>query len=201
MYAVVSTLTSNALSPRKKMDTLSLLAGAWILPMFLKHYLDYRKQFWRVSGSLRKHLQLMLLKKFLNYTDDSRSRVQIQALLMANVRDVSVTVSSGYLAVLDLISGSIAKIGMLVCAMLILQVLSTGTMELELEPLLPLIVVCCLPVPILIFLALRQRGIFGLQDAAFRAENASIDLVIATVLNYELVSACKLPRRMMFEAI
>ena len=85
--------------------------------------------------------------------------------------------------------GSAVKIGYLVVAMLALQVLSTGTMALELQPLLPLVVVCCLPVPVCAFLALRQRRTFALQDAACRAENAGVDSVIAAVLNYQLVSA------------
>ena len=209
--------------------------------MSVKHWLDYQSTRWGVGGGLRKHLQLLLLKKFLNYTVESRDRVYIEQLLskvtptkcpttpkfdqstsisilannstrpslhslyllpaampaqlpnaqptVALVRDVSVTVTDGYLAALGLAFGSAVKIGYLVVAMLALQVLSTGTMALELQPLLPLVVVCCLPVPVCAFLALRQRRTFALQDAACRAENAGVDSVIAAVLNYQLVSA------------
>jgi len=62
----------------------------WVVPFAGVHYLTYRKQFWRVGGSLRKHLSTLLLKKFLNYTDNSRNEVAIQELLMAMVRSVHV---------------------------------------------------------------------------------------------------------------
>jgi ABC-type multidrug transport system fused ATPase/permease subunit len=188
MYSVVSTLTSSR-SSGEKMDNLTLLAAGWIFPVCIKHYLDYAKQFWKVGGTMRSKLQLLLLKKFLNYTDDSRCHVEIETLLMAMVRDVSECVSEGYLAALDLFFGSGIKIGMLVLAMLILQVISTGTMVLEVETALPLIVVCCLPVPIFVFLTLRQANYFKLRDEVFKNENKGIDHVISSVLNYDLVSA------------
>ena len=193
MFFVVRTLSPAPLTDSEKSEarmTLILLAAAWSVPLTIKHVLDYSKQFWKVGGSLRSHLQVLLLKKFLNYTEASRCDVQIEQLLMALVRDVSCCVSEAYIAALDLVFGSIGKILMLVMAMIFLQVY-TGTFELAVKPLLPLIAVFCLPFPIILFLALRQRGCFDLRTEQFLQESNCINHVITSVLNYQLVADCK----------
>ena len=189
MFFIVRTLGPEGaeLSDGDKESRLTLLAAAWSLPLVLKHYLDYSKMFWKVGGSLRSHLQTLLLKKFLNYTDESRNDVNIEQLLMALIRDVSACVSEAYIAAIDLAFGAIMKIAWLIAAMISLQVY-TGTFELSIKPLLPLIAVLCLPLPIGIFLAARQKKCFSLRAAQFAKENHCINHVITSVLNYPLVA-------------
>ena len=61
-------------------------------------YLDYQKSFWKIGGASRKRLQVLLMRKFFNYTDESRTKVKVEALVMAMTRDVSDIVHNAYVA-------------------------------------------------------------------------------------------------------
>ena len=68
------------------------------MPFGLKHYLDYRKCFWKIGGASRKRLQVLLMRKFFNYTEDSRKKVKVEALVMGMTRDVNDIVTNAYVA-------------------------------------------------------------------------------------------------------
>ena len=74
------------------------LGIAWMVPFGLKHYLDYRKCFWKIGGASRKRLQVILMSKFFNYTEDSRAKVQVETLVMGMTRDVGDIVTNAYVA-------------------------------------------------------------------------------------------------------
>ena len=106
-------------------------------------------------------------------------QVQIETLLMALVRDVSACVSDAYITAVDMVFGVFCKLLMLIGAMVFLQIYS-GTFKMAVEPMLPLIAICALPLPILGFLALRQQKCFKLRAAQFKEENSGIDHVITS---------------------
>jgi hypothetical protein len=67
LYFVVKTLSKPlGVNAEKRKGYMLVYGFLWIVPFAGKHYLDYRKSFWKVGGGLRKHLQTLLLKKFLN---------------------------------------------------------------------------------------------------------------------------------------
>lgn len=63
LLRVVATLTDTTASESDKESLLSVYMCLWIVPFAGTHYLTYREQFWKVGGTLRKHLQILLLKK------------------------------------------------------------------------------------------------------------------------------------------
>jgi hypothetical protein len=80
-------------------------------------------------------------------------------------------------ASVDLFFGPVLKILLLIGAMVALQ-LYTGTFVLAVRPLLPVIAVCCLPLPIGVFLAARQKKCFTLRERQFKEDNTCINHVI-----------------------
>jgi len=63
LQLVVATLTDTTSTEAEKQSLLFVYMVLWIIPFAGTHYLMYRQQFWKVGGSLRKHLQVLLLKK------------------------------------------------------------------------------------------------------------------------------------------
>ena len=135
---------------------------------------------------MRKNLQTLLLKKFLNYNEDSRSKVPIEQLVMSMVRDVVDATVEGYVVVLDLFSGALLKILYLISAMVYLQTRSGDGINV-----VPLLAVLVLPIFIMAFLLYRQEQVFELRSKEFVTENNAISYVIKCVLNYQLVADCK----------
>ena len=107
---------------------------------------------------MRKNLQTLLLKKFLNYNEDSRSKVPIEQLVMSMVRDVVDATVEGYVVVLDLFSGALLKILYLILAMVYLQTRSGNGINV-----VPLLAVLVLPILIMAFLLNRQEQVFELD--------------------------------------
>ena len=66
LYFAVKTLSVPEKNEPQRKVYMLIYGILWLVPFFGKHFLDYRKCFWGVGGGLRKHLQMLLLKKFLN---------------------------------------------------------------------------------------------------------------------------------------
>jgi len=154
----------------------------WVGPFLISHALNYSQQFWRVSGSLKAQLHMLLLKKFLNYTDDSRSGVGLEKLMMTLVRDVTIAVSDGYSVALDLVFGTLVRIGYLVLTVIYIQAESGASVDVR-----PIVAIFAMPFVLAVFLYLRQHELFRLRARQFEAESAATHHVINTVLNYQLI--------------
>jgi F0F1-type ATP synthase assembly protein I len=63
MLRTVATLTDATQTAATKKGLLAVYMLLWIVPFAGTHYLAYRQQYWKVGGSLKKHLQVLLLKK------------------------------------------------------------------------------------------------------------------------------------------
>uniref|UniRef100_A0A7S2FH94 ABC transporter domain-containing protein n=2 Tax=Octactis speculum TaxID=3111310 RepID=A0A7S2FH94_9STRA len=195
LYFMVNTLSEftdddDDTNKRNKAKALmTLYALLWLVPFTIKHYLDYSKCYWKVGGGLRKHLQILLLKMFLNYDEASRSKVAVEKVVMAMVRDVVDAVSEAYIVSIDLVFGSIVKLVLLITSMLVLQSISSSDGSIEPSNVVPPIsAILCLPVFIFAFLKVRASKGFDLRQHQFDAENNLVDHVIRTVLNYQLVA-------------
>jgi ABC-type multidrug transport system fused ATPase/permease subunit len=208
MLYVVSTLTNIADETKtERVESIVLYGVLWIVPLIGCHVLTYRRQFWNVGGSLKKMLRMLLLKKvcsrlpfttvyqsclllllllpiqFLNYTDDSRNKVAIEALVMALIRDVTAAVSDGFVTAIDLIFGTLFKIVYMVTAMIYLHAISDSGMDPK-----SIVAVFLLPIFIGVFICARQKEVFLLRENQFAVENAGIGHVIKCVLNFSLIS-------------
>jgi hypothetical protein len=63
IFRTVTTLNDTTMAGDAKKFLLFVYMFLWIFPFAGTHYLAYRQQYWEVSGSLRKRLQVLLLKK------------------------------------------------------------------------------------------------------------------------------------------
>ena len=136
-----------------------------------------------MAGSIKKQYQVLLLKKFLNYAATSRSQIQTEQLLMGMVRDVSSSVVDGYVAALNLVFGTIFKIGYLVTATIYIGMTAPTGLKM-----VPIIAVLTLPLFIGVFLWARRGEIFRLRENQFATENESLKYVILTVMNYQIIA-------------
>lgn len=69
MLYLLKELTATKKKNSDRFLILITLGVLWIVPFGGTHLLEYyRVRYWGVVGSLRERFQIMLLKKFLNYT-------------------------------------------------------------------------------------------------------------------------------------
>mmetsp|Transcript_87441 Transcript_87441/g.248359 ORF Transcript_87441/g.248359 Transcript_87441/m.248359 type:complete len:897 (+) Transcript_87441:224-2914(+) len=162
-----------------KINALWWLGIAWMVPFGLKHYLDYRKCFWKIGGASRKRLQVLLMRKFFNYTEESRAKVQVETLVMGMTRDVGDIVTNAYVASIGLF-GSVTEI-----AMLVLWMLSFNTGKTASYPIL--LVVLIFPVLTVMYIRKRQHQTNEKRREVFKKENTLINHVIHSVFNYEII--------------
>lgn len=155
-------------------STLFLIMVWMILPLFLLHWLDYKKCFWKVGGTSRKKLQANLLRKFLNYDEDSRSGIQSSDLIMAMTRDAPDLFSHGYASVFKLVK-SIGKLVMVIIYQL------TGNPA----GILPMLV---FPILMAAYLMVRSGKTARAGDAEQDAQNDLVTCVEQSVSRYRLIA-------------
>ncbi len=74
-----------------------------IVPFAMLHFLDYRKTGWRVGGLSRNLLQKAIMRKFLNYDEDTRQDLEQGEIVMAVMKDSVDLVHQGYFSVLKIL--------------------------------------------------------------------------------------------------
>ncbi|CAE7209344.1 Sodium/calcium exchanger 1 [Symbiodinium microadriaticum] len=95
--------SSRLLIPGDRNGTAVALALAWILPNFVLLASDYFEMAVLEMGfNIRYYLRVNLFRKYLYYTQQSRSRVPIQDLKISMMDDIPELVSEGYLIVFEL---------------------------------------------------------------------------------------------------
>merc|ERR1719191_2431389 len=80
-----------------------MITIALLVPFIVLHVFDYRKADWKVGGAARKALQTALVRKFLNYSEESRAKLAEGDLVMATTVDVPDLVNKGYMKALILL--------------------------------------------------------------------------------------------------
>ena len=181
MLNVVATLTGTSYTTAEKESRVLVLGLLWVIPLVGSHTLAFKQQFWGVLGSLKLQFNVLLLRKFLNYTDEARDRVATETLLLAMTRDVTDSVSKGFIEAVNLV-GTLSRVVLLISAMIFLEVSSGGGVNFG-----TLGAVLALPLLITLFLAYRQKKLFALRAIQKDAENMEVNDVLKTVLNYRLV--------------
>lgn len=103
-YIVDDVLTEqNLMFPNDPILTLLVVVLLTFIPLFVLHFLEYKKCFWKVGGSSRRRLQVNLLRKFLNYDESSRAMVSAAHLVMSLTRDAPELVAHGYMQLLNIV--------------------------------------------------------------------------------------------------
>eukprot|EP00746_Dinoflagellata_sp_MGD_P007118 gnl/MRDRNA2_/MRDRNA2_114051_c0_seq1.p1 gnl/MRDRNA2_/MRDRNA2_114051_c0~~gnl/MRDRNA2_/MRDRNA2_114051_c0_seq1.p1 ORF type:complete len:935 (+),score=199.99 gnl/MRDRNA2_/MRDRNA2_114051_c0_seq1:115-2919(+) len=155
---------------------------AIIFPNVGLHILDLKKLMWKVGGTSRKTIQANLLRKFLNYDENSRQYVKEADLIMAMTRDTNDLVGSGYMKMFVLVKG----FGKL---FVILLYQTVGPLVQGKQPkpvvILPVVV---FPIIMLSFLKIRNKKTLRACNEQDAKQNALVAHVDSTVMNYRLIA-------------
>lgn len=166
-----------------KEASLLLIMCANLIPFFFLHMLDHRKASkYGVGGTSRQKLQVALLRKFLNYDQDSRLQLRNGDLIMAMTRDSPALVSDGFTNVLCVVK----EIGQLTF-MLAYQFLAPLVFNKEISWLgfLPLL---AFPVAMVCFLHMRNATTSSLLNERNSAQDKLVSSVEETVNNFRLIA-------------
>jgi len=165
----------------KKLTLISLMV-LLVVPFAALHFLNIRKLTWKLGGASRSLLQKSLLRKFLNYTQESREKVQEGTLIMAVTRDVPNLVHEGYM---NALSGARA-LGSLFVALLFMV---TAPLIVDGSPSwVPLFLGIAFPIPLFTFLHSRHALATRVRENMHNKEDEIVDIVDSTVENYRLIA-------------
>ena len=84
-----------------------------VIPYFLTHYLDYRKNFWGIGGGARKLLQENLFRKYLHYDEVHRKDISAAEFTNCINNDVHKLVGKGFMNFFALASSTSKLVWML----------------------------------------------------------------------------------------
>lgn len=166
----------------KPVIPLLLIAAAKVVPLLLLHFLDVRRLTWKVMGASRATLQKALIRKFLNYTEESRSSLTRSDLVMACTRDVENLTSFGYGGMLILVK----LLGQLFF-ILLFQVVVPLAFEKDLDY-IPFVVFFLFPLLQIAFLLHRNEVTTGAVGAKNDVQDEMVEQVDKTATNYDLVA-------------
>jgi len=85
-----------------RVDVALLIGAGYIIPMAALHVWDLVRTKMDISGHSRCFLQTSIVRKYLNYNEQSRSEVSITEIQLA-VREDSADMAEGYMAVLSIL--------------------------------------------------------------------------------------------------
>lgn len=172
----------NLLLVHDRRTSLFLVTAAAMVPFAILHALDYLSLGWGIEGGSRLWIQSAVLRRYLNYSAESRSQIRHSDMDAALNHDASRIASEGYCEMLNMV----AKHGTLF-VLLVFQFTSPfvfGT-PFRLTPIIPLVV---FPVILLIFLWIRGPITERALGDESRAMSGIISNVEFTVSNFRLIS-------------
>jgi len=162
------------LIPGNRTYTAVVVGLIYIAPFILLHVFDIKKLRMGVAGLSRARLQTNLLRKFLNYQEEHRSRISMGDLQMTMVRDVTEVVNFGFMKLLN----TFAVIGKLTLALVF--ILAENKMAV-----VPLAVY---PVVMGIFLCCRGRVTIETCEDMAKEQNHVVQIVSETANSYRLIA-------------
>lgn len=121
-------------------------------------------------------LQMMLLRKYFNYTDKSRTAVRMPDIVLAMTRDVQDVVHNGYVTALTVVL-SLCRLVMLLAFLFFITKEAT-----------PLLVATVLCLAILGIGKGRQDAQLARKRDEFESQNLVIDHVLDTIFNYQVIA-------------
>eukprot|EP00930_Biecheleria_cincta_P096259 TRINITY_DN88131_c0_g1_i1.p1 TRINITY_DN88131_c0_g1~~TRINITY_DN88131_c0_g1_i1.p1 ORF type:complete len:879 (+),score=147.93 TRINITY_DN88131_c0_g1_i1:104-2740(+) len=181
-YILDLTKSEDILLSSERRTELLLVVLIRLIPFALLHFLDYTKLTWKVGGASRMSLQRSMLRRYLNYTEESRSSLEHGDVIMAIARDAVTLAADGY-AVLIPLSRSIGQL----VVILLFQVTSPMVFNKTPRPLV-YVPLGIFPFILLPFLFCRQKKSMHYESNKDRKETAIVERVNRTVANYRLIA-------------
>merc|ERR1719436_2077506 len=145
----------------------------YILPMVFLHVWDYAKVGMDLEGRSRVFLQTSIFRKYLNYSEQSRSKVRVshmQVAIMNNTADLA----KAYVAVLEMVQ----MLGKLVLLMVFMLTQDRDSAW----------VLVVMPGFMLIFACSRSRALSRASEFAGPLKKVLIDLTTETCAKYRLIA-------------
>lgn len=146
----------------------------YVVPLALLQTIDLMKIYQKVGGRCRKALQENLARKFLNYKEESRSKISSGDITMAVMRDTLEVVDNGYMKVLAIFR----ILGKLVLVLLFVLRHNKAAA-------IPLF---CFPLVMTVFLCFRQSRTVTCNDKMALMENHLMQMVNNAINNVRLIS-------------
>merc|ERR1719487_593535 len=95
MRAAVRSLTTN----QEFVFAFVFVAVGLAAPLLLLHYLDFKKNYWQLGGTVRKLLQENLMQRFLYCEEANRARLSSSDLVMCMTHDVLELTQCGFMQI------------------------------------------------------------------------------------------------------
>lgn len=157
------------------LELLVVLMVLFIVPYAFVHYFEYRSKFWKIGGCSRKTLQANLLRKFLNYNEQSRNLLKMSDLMMAMNRDSFDLATNGYMQLFPLVITG--------CRLILVVAL-----QFALKLYFASIPVFLFPTFLITWLHLRSKKTRKCLKERDNAQNALVCHVENTVKNYGIIA-------------
>eukprot|EP00747_Dinoflagellata_sp_TGD_P151933 gnl/TRDRNA2_/TRDRNA2_177253_c9_seq31.p1 gnl/TRDRNA2_/TRDRNA2_177253_c9~~gnl/TRDRNA2_/TRDRNA2_177253_c9_seq31.p1 ORF type:complete len:530 (-),score=98.75 gnl/TRDRNA2_/TRDRNA2_177253_c9_seq31:285-1829(-) len=164
-------------------ETLILVMMAMLVgPHALLHYLDYRKFSWKVGGLSRNTLQGGLMRKFLNYDEESRNGIEESEIVMAMTTDAVDIVHKGYINMLAIVR-ALGQLFMI----LLYQCIAPFLFDKEFR-IIMFVPLAMFPVVLFAFLVLRKTATTDCLVNRNAWQVKMVDRINRTVANYRLLA-------------
>lgn len=165
--------------PKNHAMVMFVIVCALLVPEALALFLDRRRAWRRIQGKAINKLQGNLLRKYLNFDENSRHMVSTSDLTMAITRDVPDLVQTGFLTLFD-----ITEQAGLLLILLALSVTQNG----KHYPLLTAVMVLGFPILCFAFFALRHSGSLLRHRKVVSCQTKMISFVKQTTDNFRLIA-------------
>ncbi|CAE7756423.1 potA [Symbiodinium pilosum] len=168
---------TDPMMPQGREERVWLTMAFSFLPHAVMLFLNRMKAERRIQGMVVNQLQGNLLRKFLNYNEDSRDSVSTSDLAMAITRDVPELVEHGFMGIFELVEnlGLVIVLGILMLAQSQLSVLTP---------------ICFLMIPLamLIFIYIRHPETERRDRMVFQRQTEMLILVHQVTDNTRLIT-------------
>lgn len=161
--------------PDSAVGLLVLFMFLYIIPFSGLHYFEYRRNFWKIGGASRKTLQANLLRKFLNYSEDSRASIKNSDLMMGMNRDSFDLVSNGFMQIFPLIWNSTRLLFIII-------------LQLTMPTKTAMIPVLVFPVILFTYLKLRTAKTQTVQVLKDESQNKLLGHVETVARNFRIIA-------------
>lgn len=162
------------LIPGDRIKTAYLCASAFTVPMVFLHYVDIKKIRMDLFGTSSAFLQQNLLRKYLNYNDDSRASISASAMSIAVMQETSEMAESGYCKAIEMLQ----IIGKLIIASYF--ILAENPRALPPIVIMPVLMIC--------FACCRTKEVIERAEELADRHESIIALVHEACQNYGLIA-------------
>lgn len=166
----------------RPLTELVLTSLSLLVPFFMLHVLEIRRLKWKIGGASRATLQKALIRKFLNYDEESRSELKRSDLVMAMTRDVPSLVHEGYVKAIG-----IAKSAGQMIVVLAFQVFAVIVFDQEFSS-FPFMVFSVFPFLQVAFLSMRRAKTLRVVAYMNEMQDTLVAQVDRIVANYRMIA-------------